>query len=66
MRACAAESRGSLQSGELLAQLRRLEERADHLQVPFAFAPFLYRLRNHIELVRARIQAAARGSAPAA
>jgi len=44
---------------DLLAQLQRLEERADHLQVPFAFAHFLYHLRNHIALVRARIQQAA-------
>jgi TRAP transporter TAXI family solute receptor len=49
---------------ELAAQLQRLEERANHLQVPFAFAHFLYQLRNHIALVRARIQAAA--SPPAA
>lgn len=48
---------------ELLAQLERLEERANRLQLPFAFAPFLYQLRNHIALVRERIREAASGSA---
>jgi len=50
------ESLGTIPATELLAQLHRLEERANRLQVPFAFAPFLYQLRNHIALVRARIE----------
>ncbi|HVN45590.1 MAG TPA: TAXI family TRAP transporter solute-binding subunit, partial [Steroidobacteraceae bacterium] len=50
------ESLGTIPTTELLAQLHRLEERANRLQVPFAFAPFLYQLRNHIALVRARIE----------
>ncbi|MBV9317942.1 MAG: ABC transporter substrate-binding protein [Gammaproteobacteria bacterium] len=54
---------GGIHAGDLLAQLQRLEDRANHLQVPFAFAPFLYQLRNHIALVRERIRAAASGSA---
>jgi TRAP transporter TAXI family solute receptor len=58
------EARRGLPAEDLAAQLQRLEERADHLQVPFAFAPFLYQLRNHIALVRARIRPAA--SQPAA
>jgi TRAP transporter TAXI family solute receptor len=52
------DARGSHPAENLLAQLQRLEERANHLQVPFAFAHFLYQLRNHIALVRARIEAA--------
>lgn len=44
-------------AADLLAQLQQLEDRANRLQVPFAFAPFLYQLRNHIALVRDRIQA---------
>jgi TRAP transporter TAXI family solute receptor len=52
------DARSSHPAENLLAQLQRLEERANHLQVPFAFAPFLYQLRNHIALVRARIEAA--------
>jgi TRAP transporter TAXI family solute receptor len=50
------EARRGLPAEDLSAQLQRLEERANHLQVPFAFAHFLYQLRNHIALVRARIQ----------
>ena len=47
---------GGRPAEDLSAELQRLEERANQLQVPFAFAPFLYQLRNHIALVRARIQ----------
>jgi TRAP transporter TAXI family solute receptor len=57
------DTAGAIHAGELLAQLQRLEDRANHLQVPFAFAPFLYQLRNHIALVRERIRAVASGSA---
>jgi TRAP transporter TAXI family solute receptor len=58
------EARRGLPAEDLAAELQRLEERANHLQVPFAFAHFLYQLRNHIALVRARIRPAA--SQPAA
>jgi TRAP transporter TAXI family solute receptor len=57
------DASGGVPAGDLLAQLQRLEERANHLQLPFAFAPFLYQLRNHIALVRERIQAVASGAA---
>jgi TRAP-type uncharacterized transport system substrate-binding protein len=40
----------------LLAKLEQLETRVNRLQVPLAFAPFSYNLRNHIELVRARLR----------
>ena len=53
------EARGGRPAEDLAAHLERLEERADHLQVPSAFAHFLYDLRNHIALVRARAQTAA-------
>lgn len=53
------DSRGGIPAQTLLAQLQGLEARANHLQVPFAFAPFLYQLRNHIALVRSRFDAAA-------
>jgi TRAP transporter TAXI family solute receptor len=53
------DTKGPIPAEDLLAQLQRLEERANHLQVPFAFAHFLYQLRNHIALVRARIEAVA-------
>ena len=56
------DGRGSA-TDHLLTQLQELEERADHLQVPFAFAHFLYHLRNHIALVRERILQAASQSA---
>jgi len=53
------DSPAGIPAQTLLAQLQGLEARANHLQVPFAFAPFLYELRNHIALVRSRIEAAA-------
>lgn len=42
-------------SAELLRRLDHLEERADHLRVPVAFAQFLYNLRSHLGLARARL-----------
>jgi TRAP transporter TAXI family solute receptor len=55
----ALDSPGGIPVQTLLAQLQGLEARANHLRVPFAYAPFLYQLRNHIALVRSRIEAAA-------
>jgi TRAP transporter TAXI family solute receptor len=43
-------------SATLLRKLDHLEERADHLQVPLAFAQTLYHMRSHIGLARARLQ----------
>lgn len=40
---------------DLLDRLDRLEDRANHLRVPTAFAHFLYTLRVHIGLVRGRL-----------
>ncbi len=54
-----SETRGSAAIGDLLARLEHLEERADRMRVPNAFAHFLYHLRNHIGLTRTRLQAAA-------
>lgn len=49
-------TRGAGQAGpELAAKLDQLEQRADHMYVPKAFAHMLYTLRLHIELVRGRI-----------
>jgi len=42
-------------TSELLARLDRLEERADHLRVPIAFAQILHILRSHLGLARARL-----------
>ncbi|MBV8403947.1 MAG: ABC transporter substrate-binding protein [Gammaproteobacteria bacterium] len=53
------DNKSGIAAADLLQQLQRLEERANRLQVPFAFAPFLYQLRNHIALVRARIETVA-------
>jgi len=50
---------GGADVSDLVARLERLEERADRLRVPNAFAHLLYHLRNHIDLVRARLQQAA-------
>jgi TRAP transporter TAXI family solute receptor len=50
------EARGGQASDDVRMRLDRLEDRANHLYVPFAFAQFLYQLRNHIGLVRQRVQ----------
>ena len=57
------EARGGQASDALRARLDRLEERANHLYVPPAFAQFLYQLRNHIRLVRERFQQTASAAA---
>jgi len=43
-------------SGALSEQLDRLEERANRLHVPVAFAHLLYTLKVHISLVRQRVR----------
>jgi hypothetical protein len=43
--------------GAIVAKLDRLEQQANHLQVPAGYANMLYMLRNHIDLVRARLGA---------
>jgi len=35
----------------MVARLDRLEEQANHLRIPVAYASMLYELRNHIDLV---------------
>ena len=42
---------------ELRARLEQLEQRANHMHVPQAFAHMAYTLRMHIGLVRKRITA---------
>jgi len=37
---------------EMIAQLDRLEEQANQLRMPVAYASMLYMLRHHIDLVR--------------
>jgi hypothetical protein len=37
---------------EMIARLDSLEEQANHLRMPVAYASMLYMLRNHIDLVR--------------
>jgi len=45
-------SRGTVcDTGEMVARLDRLEEQANHLRIPVAYASMLYELRNHIDLV---------------
>jgi hypothetical protein len=41
---------------EMIAQLDRLEEQANRLRVPVAYASMLYMLRHHIDLVRAGLK----------
>jgi len=42
---------------DIVAKLDRLEQQANHLHVPAGYASMLYMLRNHIDLVRARLGA---------
>jgi TRAP-type uncharacterized transport system substrate-binding protein len=42
---------------DFVDRLNRLQDRADHMQVPTAFASLLYTLRDHVNVVRARFQA---------
>jgi hypothetical protein len=50
------ELRGVDKAGpELSAQLDQLEERANRMHVPKAFAHLVYTLRMHIEIVRKRV-----------
>jgi TRAP transporter TAXI family solute receptor len=54
------DSKGNRATDDMLARLNRLEERADHLHVPRAFATLLYTLRLHIGMVRSRLKESAR------
>jgi hypothetical protein len=45
------------EAGDLVAHLDKLEERANHLQVPLAYTNLLYNLRRDIQLVRERLAA---------
>jgi len=60
------ENRNGAERAKLLAQLAHVEERANRLKVPTAFAHFLYHLRNHIGLVRERLERSALGTSAAA
>src|SRR5215468_9271996 len=42
---------GEAANTEIAARLDRLEEQANHLRIPVAYASMLYELRNHIDLV---------------
>lgn len=44
------------QIDEYIAQLDRIEERANHRRVPLSYNNELYTLREHIQLVRTRLQ----------
>jgi hypothetical protein len=50
------ETEGNRTTEDMLARLNQLEERADHLRVPRAFATLLYTLRLHIGMVRGRLK----------
>lgn len=50
-------SRGDEASAGLIAELDRLEARAEHVAVPLSYMDELYDLRGHIALVRERLQA---------
>ena len=40
-------------TADMIARLDRLEQEANHLRLPVAYATMLYTLRDHIDLVRA-------------
>jgi hypothetical protein len=51
-----ASHRANESRGDLNLQLDRLEQKANHLQMPTTYANMLYTLRDHIVLVRQRIK----------
>ena len=51
-------------AGALSERLDRLEERADHLNVPKAYMHMLYTLKHHISLVRQRLRDKGSGHEP--
>jgi hypothetical protein len=52
------EAMGKEPNDELLARLREIEHRVEHVTVPLSYADELYSLRSHIQMVRARLVAA--------
>jgi hypothetical protein len=58
------ESKARCAPENLLARLNRLEERANHLRLPTGFANLHYTLREHIDLVKMRLQSRHRGNWP--
>ena len=54
------QAEGNRTTEDMLTRLNRLEERADHLRVPRAFATLLYTLRLHVGMVRTRLKESAR------
>jgi len=53
---------GEASPQELLVELDKIETRTARIHVPLAYADELYSLRSHIDLVRARLQAALQSS----
>ena len=53
-------NKGNRAADDILARLNRLEERADGLRLPQAFATLLYTLRDHIGMVRNRLKESGR------
>jgi TRAP transporter TAXI family solute receptor len=43
-------------TSEMIARLDELEEQANHIKLPVAYASMLYSLRDHINLVRSKIR----------
>ena len=50
-------ARPQAQDAAMVARLDRLAQQANHLRIPAAYGNMLYMLRNHIDLVRARLTA---------
>jgi TRAP-type uncharacterized transport system substrate-binding protein len=59
-----AAAAGEAPPEELLKELDEIESRVEHVSVPLSVADELYALRGHIDMVRGRLQLAAR-AAPA-
>jgi TRAP transporter TAXI family solute receptor len=53
-------TKGNRAADDVLARLNRLEERADRMRLPQAFATLLYTLRDHIGMVRNRLKESGR------
>jgi hypothetical protein len=48
-------ARGASEIRALVQRLEEIEQSVSHIPTPLAFSEYLYNLRSHIELVRARL-----------
>ena len=58
----AVQSGGSREVEAARRELARLDQEISRIHVPIAYNYLVYRLRSHLDLVRGRVEEAARGA----